>query len=92
MKLKSLLRTKKFRKYPIHYDDKGLSLRSRCFALFEEGMRPAEVVRELGMKSSTAATYFKQWKRLGPNFEARYAYIRELLKKSAPDRERVLDQ
>ena len=37
MKLRKLFRVKKSRKYPIRRDGEGLSLRARCFDLFEEG-------------------------------------------------------
>lgn len=69
MSLKRIFGVKKSRKYPLQFDSRGQSLRARCSALFDEGMRPTEVVKELGMKRSTADTYFKQWKWLGPDFE-----------------------
>lgn len=91
MKLQRLFRIRKSRKYPIKRDSRGLSLRARCFELFDEGKRPVEVAKELGMKTSTAYKYSRQWQRLGPNFERRYAYIKGLLKESAPDRDKDIE-
>ncbi len=54
-------------------------------------MRPVEAADELKMKESTAKRYFQQWKKLGPNFEKQYTYVRGLFKKTAPDRDRNLD-
>ncbi len=54
-------------------------------------MRPVEVAKKLGMKVSTVYKYYQQWKRLGPNFEKKYAFIKSLLKKNAPDRDRNLE-
>jgi len=59
--------------------------------LFDEGERPAEVTKLLEMKDSTAKRYFQQWKKLGPNFERKYAYTKSLFEQSAPDRERNLE-
>jgi AraC-like DNA-binding protein len=91
MTLKRLLGIRKSRKYPIKRDSRGQSLRARCFQLFDEGKRPVEVAKELGMKESTAKRYFQDWKRLGPNFERKHTYIQGLLKKSAPDRDHTLE-
>jgi len=87
MKLRRLFRVKKSRKYPIKRDGEGLSLRARCFELFEQGKRPVAVAEELRMEVSTACRYFRNWKRLGRNFETRYAYVKGLFKKTAPDRD-----
>ena len=81
-----IFRKRKSRKYPIQYDDRGQSLRTRCFQLFDELMRPVEVTRELGMKESTAERYFYDWKGIGPNFERKYSYVQGLLKKTNPNR------
>ncbi len=86
-----LFRVNKSRKYPVQYDDIGQSLRTRCFKLFDEGKRPVEVAKELGMKETTAYKYFQQGKRLGPNFERKYSYVKDLLKPSAPDRNHTLE-
>ena len=82
-----LFRTKKSRRYPIQRDGRGRTLRQRCFELFDEGMRPVEVAKELRMKISTVNKYFQQWKQLGPNFEKQYAYVKGLFTKTAPDRD-----
>ena len=91
MRLARLFRTKKSRRYPIKRDGKGKSLRSRCFERFDQEKRPVEVAEELRMKVPTACRYFRDWKQLGPNFEQQHAYFKELLKKTAPDRERTIE-
>jgi hypothetical protein len=91
MRLPRLFRTKKSRRYPIKRDGKGKSLRSRCFELFGQEKRPVEVAEELRMKVPTACRYFRDWKQLGPNFERQHAYFKELLKKTAPHRERTIE-
>ena len=85
-------RRKRRRKYPIQRDERGRSLRKRCFEYFDDGMRPAEVIEEMKMKKSTVDTYFRDWKRLGPNFKRQYDFIKNtLLKKDSEDREYNLD-
>ncbi|MFC1874468.1 hypothetical protein ACFLYX_04115 [Chloroflexota bacterium] len=91
MRIERLFKIRRSRKYPIQRDNRGQSLRTRCFELFDEEKGPVEVAKELGMKESTAIRYFQQWKVLGPNFERKYAYIKGLLKQSAPDRDRTLE-
>lgn len=87
MKLSKLFRVKESRKYPIKRDIEGLSLRARCFELFEQGKRPVVVVEELKINETTVFRYFRDWKRLGPSFEPRYAYVKSLFKKTASDRD-----
>ena len=87
MKLRKLFRIKKPRKYPIKRDREGLSLRARCFEQFDQGKRPLEVSKELRTKETTAFRYFRDWKRLGPDFDKRYSFVKKLLNKDAPDRE-----
>jgi hypothetical protein len=87
MKFKRLFRVKKSRKYPIRRDSEGLSLRARCFELFEQGKRPVMVAEELKMKEHSVCRYFRDWKRLGPNFERKYAYVQSLFKKTVLDRD-----
>ena len=91
MKLKKLFRIKKSRKYPIKYDEEGLSLRAKCFELFELRKRPTVVAEELKMNETTVCRYFRDWKRLGPNFERKYAFIKSLFKKNAPDRDKNIE-
>ncbi|MFC2015246.1 hypothetical protein ACFLUP_04580, partial [Chloroflexota bacterium] len=82
---------KRSRKFPIQYDDRGQSLRTRCFRRFDEGERPVEVARELKMKESTAKRYFQDWKKLGPDFERRHSYVQGLLKRTSPNRSSSLE-
>ena len=91
MKLPKVFHIKKSRKYPIKRDREGRSLRARCFELFEQGKRPVEVVAMLKMEDSTVCRYFRDWKRLGPNFERQYAYVRSLFSKKAPDRNKNIE-
>jgi hypothetical protein len=91
MKLSRLFHIKKSRKYPIKRDNEGRSLRARCFELFEQGKRPAEVAEELKMNEATAFRYFRDWRRIGPNFDKYYDYIKNLFMKTVPDRDRNIE-
>ena len=91
MKLSKLFHIRKRRKYSVKRDNEGLSLRARCFELFEQGKRPAEVTEELKMEVITVRRYFRDWKRLGPNFERKYAYVKSLFIKDAPDRDKNME-
>jgi hypothetical protein len=86
-----LFHIKKSRKYPIKRDNEGRSLRARCFELFEQGKRPAEVAEELKMNEATAFRYFRDWRRIGPNFDKYYDYIKNLFMKTVPDRDRNIE-
>jgi hypothetical protein len=79
------------RRYPIVRDSRGESLRQRCFSSFNEGKRPMEVTKELKMRTSTVLRYFRDWKRLGPNFEKQYSFVKSLFKKTGPDRDRNIE-
>ncbi|MFC2038367.1 hypothetical protein ACFLUG_01155 [Chloroflexota bacterium] len=91
MNLRKLFGIGRSRKFPIQYDDNGQSLRTRCFQRFDEGGRPVEVARELEMKVKTAERYFQDWKAIGPNFEERHSFVKELFKKDNPDRDSNLE-
>jgi hypothetical protein len=91
MKLARLFHVKKSRKYPVKRNKEGLSLRARCFELFEQDQRPAEVAEELKMERATVYRYYRDWKRLGPNFETQYAYVKSLFTKTAPDRDKNIE-
>jgi hypothetical protein len=91
MRLSGLFHIRKSRKYPIKRDGEGLSLRARCFVLFEQGKRPGVVAEELKMEASTTFRYFRDWKQLGSNLEVRYAYARSLFKKTAPNRDNNIE-
>jgi AraC-like DNA-binding protein len=91
MKLSKLFRIRKSRKYPIKRDGEGRSLRARCSELFEQDKRPVEVAGELKMEETTVYRYFRDWNRLGPNFERQYAYVRSLFSKTAPDRDKNIE-
>jgi DNA-binding CsgD family transcriptional regulator len=91
MRLSGLFHFKKSRKYPIRRDSEGRSLRARCFELFAGGKRPKTVAEELKMKEPTVGRYFKDWQRLGPDFNRQYSFVKGLLKKDAPDREKNIE-
>ena len=81
---------KKKRKYPIKLDDQGKSARSRCFEMFEEQITVNEIANQVGVTVDTVRRYHRQWKK-NPNFERQHAFIKRLIKKTAPDRERTLE-
>ena len=90
MKLPKAFRRKKRRKYPVKFDERGKSARSRCFEMFADETPLSEIVKEVGVKIETVRRYHLQWKE-NPNFEQQHAYFKELLKKTAPDRERTIE-
>jgi hypothetical protein len=88
MKLRKLFGIKKSRRYPIKRDSPGSSLRARCFELFDRMKRPVEVAEELKEKAGTVKRYYHDWKKLGPNFERQYAYVKSLIVKTSPERDK----
>jgi hypothetical protein len=68
------------RKYPIKKDEKGRSLRKRCFKLFQEGLKPPEAASILQMELTTARRYFSQWNQCPPPFESMYKSMKKELK------------
>lgn len=91
MKLTSLFHIRKSRKYPIKRDQEGFSLRARYFELFRQGKRPVEVAEELKADEATVFRYFRDWKKLGHNFDQFYAYVNSLLNSKSPDRDKHID-
>lgn len=81
---------KKRRKYPVKRDEKGKSARSRCFKEFGDNTPLDEIAKIVGVKLETVRRYHQQWQK-NPNFEQQYAYIKGLLKKDVPDRERMIE-
>ena len=81
---------KKKRKYPIKLDNSGRSARSRCFEMFKEQKPFNEIAKKVGVTSDTVRRYHRQWKQR-PNFEQQYIYLKGLIKKTAPDRERTIE-
>ena len=75
--------TRKGRKYPIKRDESGRSARRRAFELFDNGMRPAEVVRRVDISLQTAYRYFHDWKKVGGNLERQYQLARKIVKRPA---------
>jgi hypothetical protein len=91
MKLSKLFNSRKHRKYPIRRDDQGLSLRARCFALFDQEKRPVEIAIELKVKDATVFRYYRDWKKLGPNFERQYAFVKSLFSNTSTERDKNLE-
>jgi hypothetical protein len=91
MRFSDWLGRKKSRKYPIKRNEEGLSLRARCFALFDLAKRPAEVARELKTKEATVFRYYRDWKKLGPNFDKQYAYVKSLFSNTSMERDENLE-
>ncbi|MCJ7744620.1 MAG: hypothetical protein MUO99_08730 [Dehalococcoidales bacterium] len=81
---------KKRRKYPVKLDEKGKSARSRCFEMFIDNTPSSEIAKIVGVKVETVRRYHQQWKK-NPDFEGQHAYFKELLKRTAPDRERTIE-
>jgi hypothetical protein len=81
---------KKRRKYPVKLDEKGRSARSRCFEMFRDNTPLSEIAKIVGVKIETVRRYHQQWKK-NPNFEGQHAYFKELLKRTAPHRERTIE-
>ena len=82
---------KKLRKYPIIRDEDGLTLRKRCFELFRQGKRPAEVIKQLGAKPGTVFKYFGQWKKDPENLEYEYAVTKENMKQNSGIKAALID-
>jgi len=55
----------KSRKYPIKYDEYGLSARQQAFSLFRQGYRPAQIDKQemVPVSLKTLFRYFEDWKR-----------------------------
>jgi len=83
-------RRMKRRKYPIRRDERGKSARSRCFEEFKDNTPLSEIAKIVDVKLATVRRYHQQWQK-NPNFEQQYAYIKGLLRKEAPDRERMIE-
>jgi hypothetical protein len=71
---------KKRRKYHIKRNEFGKSARRCAFDAFDQGLRPAQVMREVDISLATARLYFADWQQHGPGFEPRYRFAKRLLK------------
>jgi len=80
------------RKYPIRKDEWGRTARKRCFDLYDRGIRPAAVAREIGISLKTACQYHYQWKQLPKQFEDKYMFVRDRLKKNRQLREIIIKE
>ena len=71
---------KKRRKHPIKHDEFGKSARRRAFHAFDQGLRPAQVIREVDISLATARRYFADWEKHHPRLEVRYDLLKTLRK------------
>ena len=80
----------KSRKYPIIKDEYGRSLRKRCFERFEEGLRPAQIARELNMIPQTTYRYFECWKKLPKDLDNTCTHWRKEIKNDSEFSNRLI--
>jgi len=81
---------KKSRKYPIKRDEYGRSARHGAFDAFDEGKRPSEVARMVGISPRTAYRYFADWKKLPKNLGLSYRIAKTALKNHPEFSERTI--
>jgi hypothetical protein len=81
---------KRKRKYPLKLDEWGKSARQRCFEMFQDGRPAVEIAEKVGVPIGTVRKYHQQWKK-NPNLDQQQAYLKELIKDGAPDRDRNLE-
>ena len=67
-----------------------MTARWRCFQAFDQGLRPAEVARGVGISLKTACTYFYQWKRLPKHLEVNYIIMKRALAGLPGLREKII--
>jgi hypothetical protein len=58
--------------------------------MFEEQVPVNEIANQVGVTVDTVRRYHQQWQK-NPNFEQQYIYLKGLIKKTAPDRERTIE-
>lgn len=80
---------RKRRKYPIKYDERGQTARSRAFAAFDQGLRPAQAIQEVNISLRTARRYFADWKKRPPKLEERYQLLQYMIRRDPGLRERI---
>ncbi len=81
---------KKKRKYPVKRDEEGRSARQRCFEMFDGNIPQADISKAVGVKIETVYRYHQQWAK-ERGLEQRILYLKAVLKKDAPDRERTVE-
>jgi hypothetical protein len=86
MRLRKIFRLERTRRYPINRDERGLSMRARCFERFNQGQQPIDVAASFGFKVETVRRYYADWKSRGANFDKQFAYAQELFKKTSHER------
>ena len=91
MAIGKLFGRKKKRKYPVKLDANGKSARQRCFEMFKDHVPFQEIAAAVEVKIETVYRYHRQWAK-NPDLERYIAYYKWILNKSAPDRERTIDE
>lgn len=81
---------RKKRKYPVKRDERGTSARQRCFEMFPDNIPPADISKAVGVKIETVYRYHQQWAK-ERGLEQQILYLKGVLKKEAPDRERTVE-
>lgn len=90
VKLSSLF--KKSRKYPIKRDEFGRSARQRAFDAFDDGKRPAEVVKLVDISLETACRYFADWKKIPKDYKIRYGLLKQAIKNGTEFSNKVVNE
>lgn len=67
------------RKYPIIKDEFGRSKRKQAFKLYDEGLKPPEVIESFDISLNTARRYYYDWKRQPRNLDLRSKSIKASL-------------
>ena len=78
------------RKYPIRKDEQGKSARRRCFEFFDDGVKPTEAARKIGISPKTAFHYHYQWKKLPEHLEDKYLVLKNYLKERPEVRGKIV--
>jgi len=91
MNIFSFGKGQKSRKYLVRLDEEGRSLRQQTFALFDQGLRPMQVCKQLQIKPKTCLRYWADWKKSPPNLAQRYRFLRKALKNDSGLREQTIE-
>lgn len=77
------------KKRPVQKDQTQLSLRRRCFDLFQQGQRPGQVCKTVPVTLRTACRYFEDFKKL--HHQVPYRTIRRWLRENLEFSEKVIN-
>lgn len=76
---------KKGRKYPVKWDENGISARQRCFEMLENKTPFAEIAEVTGLKINSVYKYSRQYVK-NPTLESQSDFLKRIFDKSAPNR------